>query len=56
MVKDNLYRLTHSETGLYLTGRNIRNLLKIKKGNDVFKVAAKNNDALQIIKLKNNDK
>ena len=44
--------LPYAETGLHLSG-DVRNLLKIKGKNNFFVVAAKNNGAVQIIKLRN---
>jgi hypothetical protein len=42
--------LTYAETGLCLSG-DVRNLIKVKGRNNFFIVAAKNNGAIQIIKL-----
>ena len=44
--------LPYAETGLCLNG-DVRNLIKIKGRNNFFIVAAKNNGAVQIIKLLN---
>jgi hypothetical protein len=53
ILKDNgnggFNSLTYSKTGLCLRG-DVRNLISIKGKNNAFIVAAKNNDAVQILK------
>lgn len=47
--KGNFSPLLYPQTGLYLPG-DIRNMIKIKQGNQVLLVAAKNNGAIEVVR------